>query len=145
MHERWGDGYSWAGVSDEIGAEIQRLHGEFGVQVTGGSQMGHRDHQRPKENAKLSDKEIELGASLIENMSDGFNPEKYRDKYRERVQAILDEKSKGQEITIVAPEAPRHGQLIDLMQALKQSIEKAKPKQKVAPAQRKRKTGSSDS
>src|SRR5262245_20093582 len=97
------------------------------------------------ENAKLSDKEIELGASLIENMSDGFNPDKYRDEYRERVQAMLDEKSKGGEVTITAPEAPQRAQIIDLMQALKQSIEKAKPKQKAAPTQRKRETASSDS
>src|SRR5215813_1683368 len=55
------------------------------------------------ENTKLSDQEIELGASLIENMSDGFNPNKYRDEYRERVQAMLDEKSKGQEITVAEP------------------------------------------
>jgi DNA end-binding protein Ku len=97
------------------------------------------------ENVKLTDEEIELGASLIENMSDGFEPGKYRDEYRERVQAMLEEKSKGQEITVAAPEAPRHAQIIDLMQALKQSIEKAKPKQKAAPAQRKRKAASSDS
>jgi hypothetical protein len=68
----------------------------------------------------------------------------YRDEYCERVQAMLDEKSKGQEITVTAPEAPARGQIIDLMQALKQSIEKAKPKQ-AAPAQRKRKTAASDS
>jgi DNA end-binding protein Ku len=96
------------------------------------------------ENTKLSDQEIELGANLIENMSDGFNPEKYRDEYRERVQAMLEEKSKGREITMAAPEARRHGQIIDLMKALKESIEKAKPK-KAAAAQRKRKTDSSDS
>jgi DNA end-binding protein Ku len=94
------------------------------------------------ENVKLSDQEIELGATLIENMSNGFNPDKYRDEYRERVQAMLDEKSKGREITVAAPEAPRHGQIIDLMQALKQSIEKAKPKQNAAPVRRKRKTAS---
>ena len=82
------------------------------------------------ENVKLSDGEIELGADLIENMSDEFKPDNYRDEYRERVQAMLDEKSKGGEITVAAPEAPRHGQIIDLMQALKQSIEKAKPEQK---------------
>jgi DNA end-binding protein Ku len=97
------------------------------------------------ENSKLSDDEIELGATLIENMSDEFKPEKYRDEYRERVQAMLDEKSKGQEITVPAPEAPRHGQIIDLMQALKQSIEKARPEQKATPARRKRKAASSDS
>ena len=92
------------------------------------------------ENSKLSEAEIELGAALIENMSDGFEPDKHRDEYRERVQAMLDEKSKSQEITIAAPEAPRHGQIIDLMRALKHSIEKAQPKPKAVPAQRKRKT-----
>jgi DNA end-binding protein Ku len=76
-------------------------------------------------------------------MSDEFNPDKYRDEYRERVQAMLDEKSKGRQNS--APDAPRHGQIIDLMQALKQSIEKAKPKEKPTAAQRKRKTASSDS
>jgi non-homologous end joining protein Ku len=54
-------------------------------------------------------------------------------------------RAKGQEITVAAPEAPRHAQIIDLMQALKQSIEKAKPERKATPAQRKRKTASSDS
>ncbi len=80
------------------------------------------------ENAKLSDEEIALGAHLIDSMSDEFNLDKYCDEYRERVQAMLDEKSKGQEITVAPPEAPRHGQIIDLMQALMQSIEEARPK-----------------
>jgi DNA end-binding protein Ku len=97
------------------------------------------------ENAKLSGEEIDLGAQLIEDMSDEFKPEKYRDEYRERIQAMLEEKSKGQEITVAAQEAPRHAQIIDLMQALKQSIEKVRPEQKVIPARRKRKAASSDS
>jgi non-homologous end joining protein Ku len=62
----------------------------------------------------------------VRGMSDDFEPENYRDEYRERVQAMLDEKSKGQEITVTAPEASRHGQIIDLMQALKQSIEEVR-------------------
>jgi non-homologous end joining protein Ku len=64
---------------------------------------------------------------------------------RDRVQAMLEEKSKGQNITVTAPEAPARAQIIDLMQALKQSLEKAKPQQRAAPAQRKRKAASSDS
>ena len=94
------------------------------------------------ENVKLTDDEIELGAHLIENMSDEFNLDKYHDEYRERVQAMLDEKSKGKEITFAPPEAPRHGQIIDLMQALKQSIEEVRPKAKAIPAKGKRKTAS---
>jgi DNA end-binding protein Ku len=66
------------------------------------------------ENTKLSEDEIKLGATLIESMSDGFEPGKYHDEYRERVHAMLEEKS----------------------------IEKAKPKEKAAPGQRKRKTAS---
>jgi DNA end-binding protein Ku len=36
------------------------------------------------ESEKLTDNEIELGATLIEDMSDGFSPAKYRDEYRDR-------------------------------------------------------------
>ena len=93
------------------------------------------------ENSKLSTEEIKLGTDLIESLSDEFKPDKYHDEYRERVQAMLEEKSKGHEITVAAPEAPQRAQIIDLMQALKQSIEKAKPKQKAA-HQRPRKTAS---
>src|SRR5688572_27622382 len=55
------------------------------------------------ENAKLSDEEIQLGAELIESMSEEFKPDLYKDEYRIRVLAILDEKSKGREITVTAP------------------------------------------
>jgi DNA end-binding protein Ku len=87
--------------------------------------------------------DIRLGADLIESMSDEFKPDKYKDGYRIRVLAMLDEKSKGREITVTAPAVSRHGQVIDLMHALKQNMERARPK-KAAPAQRKRKAGSSN-
>ena len=45
-------------------------------------------------------------------MSDEFNPDKFHDEYRERIQAMLDEKSKGGEITVAAPEAPQRAQII---------------------------------
>ena len=75
-------------------------------------------------------------------MSDEFEPDRYRDEYRIRVLAMLDEKSKGREITAAAPQAAPRGQVIDLLQALKQSMERARPKKKPAAAQRKRKSGS---
>jgi DNA end-binding protein Ku len=92
------------------------------------------------ENAKLSEEEIQLGADLIESMSDQFEPDKYRDEYRIRVLAMLDQKSKGREITVAAPTPAPRGQVIDLMQALKQSMERARPKKKPAAVQRKRKS-----
>jgi DNA end-binding protein Ku len=75
---------------------------------------------------------------LIENMSDEFNPEKYRDEYRERVQAMLEEKSKGQEVSVAAPEAPQHAQIIDLMQAQAEHREsEAQAKDRTSAAQAK--------
>ena len=95
--------------------------------------------QIPKaENAKLSDEEIQLGADLIESMSDEFEPERYKNEHRIRVLAMLDEKSKGREITVAPAPEPRQGQVIDLMQALKQSMQRARPK-KAATATRKKK------
>jgi DNA end-binding protein Ku len=45
----------------------------------------------------------------------------YRDENRDRVLAMIDEKVKGQEIT-VPPNAPAPGRVIDLMAALKESM-----------------------
>jgi DNA end-binding protein Ku len=57
--------------------------------------------------------------------SEEFHPENYKDEYRIRVLAMLDEKSKGKEVTIAAP-APQHGgKVVNIIEALKRSIEKA--------------------
>jgi DNA end-binding protein Ku len=99
--------------------------------------------QIPKgENVKLSQEELTLGTHLIEQMNGEFDPENYEDEYRIRVLAMLEEKSKGQEVTVTPAAEPRRGQVIDLMAALKQSLEKATPAKKAAPAKRKKRTAS---
>ncbi len=56
---------------------------------------------------KFSDKEHDLAEKLIEQLSsDSFEPEKYSDSYSERVEAAVQQKVEGKEIT-VAPEAPQ--------------------------------------
>jgi hypothetical protein len=80
-----------------------------------------RDFQQvPKgDTVKVSEKEVELGVGLIDRLtSEGFNPESYKDEYRIRVLAILDEKSKGQEVIISAPAPQRGGKVVDIMEAL---------------------------
>ena len=63
------------------------------------------------ENAKLTQQEVELGVGLLEMLSaEQFDPKSYRDEYRMRVLAMLEERSKGREITVTVPEIPRHGQ-----------------------------------
>jgi DNA end-binding protein Ku len=73
--------------------------------------------------------------------SEEFKPENYKDEYRIRVLAMLDEKSKGKEIVIDKAPAPKHGQVIDIMEALKRSMERvpAKKKPAVAAAAKKKK------
>jgi DNA end-binding protein Ku len=82
---------------------------------------------------------------LIERLSrEDFKPEQFKDEYRLRVLAAIDEKRKGEEITIAPePERRRPTPTIDLLEALKRSME-GMPKQqrarrKPATARKKRK------
>lgn len=94
------------------------LHGMFfGDEVRPFGEIGKG------EDAKLRAGELELAQRLIEDLSsDEFRPDKYHDEYGDRVKAIVQQKVEGQEITIQAPAAER-AQVIDLMDALKQSLE----------------------
>lgn len=68
------------------------------------------------------DAEMKLAQQLIAELtSKTFAPDQYRDQYRDRLREVVDRKVAGEETTITAPAAPR-GQVIDLMEALKQSL-----------------------
>ncbi len=80
----------------------------------------------PVGEAELKEPEVQLALRLIEQTaSDEFHPEAYRDDVRDRIQAAIDRKIAGQEIA-VAPAGEPRAQVIDLMEALKASLE-AKP------------------
>jgi DNA end-binding protein Ku len=100
--------------------------------------------QVPKgENVKVSEQELELGIGLIDKLtSEEFRPENYKDEYRIRVLAMLDEKSKGKEVTISAPAPQRGGKVVDIMEALKRSMQRvpAKKKPPTTATAKKRKT-----
>lgn len=82
------------------------------------------------ESAKITGAETSLAIRLIDELSnDEFQPEKYHDEYSERVLKLVNEKAEGKEITLAQPVAQR-GQVIDLMAALKESLEKTGPRQK---------------
>jgi DNA end-binding protein Ku len=85
--------------------------------------------QVPKgEGAKVPKRESDLGKDLIDKLSvEEFEPEKYHDEYRERFLAVVEQKTKGKEITIQPPAPERRGKVVDLMAALKQSLEQTAP------------------
>jgi len=76
---------------------------------------------------EVKDAELKLAQQLIEQQaSDKFNPGAYTDEVRARVEAAVQKKVEGQEITMA--EAPEGGaQVIDLMEALRASLEKKAP------------------
>ena len=62
---------------------------------------------------------------MEELSEDQFRPEKYKDEYRARVLDLVRRKAKGKVVALAAPRAPK-GKVIDLMEALQQSLAKKK-------------------
>ena len=92
------------------------------------------------ENMNLEKKELDMATQLIENLTATFDPEKYKDDYREALRELLNKKIQGEEIEI-APEAPQRN-VIDLMEALQASLKETKKKavpKKTASSGRKKK------
>jgi DNA end-binding protein Ku len=84
--------------------------------------------------AKIRDGEMDLAQQLIDGLSnDDFKPETYEDSYRVRVLELIESKVEGKELTAAAPEAAR-AQVIDLMDALKESLARRVPSEKKPPA-----------
>jgi DNA end-binding protein Ku len=79
----------------------------------------------PKTEVKSA--ELKLAQQLIEQQtSESFDPASYKDEVSARIEAAVQKKVEGQEITLV--EAPEGGaQVIDLMEALRASLEKKAP------------------
>jgi DNA end-binding protein Ku len=84
-----------------------------------------------------SDRELAMANQLIESLASDFEPEKYRDEYRDRVLDLIERKAQGETIVIEEPEAEPQ-KVPDLMAALEASIADAKkPAKKRAPAKKK--------
>jgi DNA end-binding protein Ku len=68
----------------------------------------------------VKDKELALASSLIEALAGDFEPEKYKDNYRENLLQMIEAKKQGAEI--VATPEPQQAKVIDIMEALKASL-----------------------
>ena len=91
----------------------------------------------------VKEAELAMARQLVESLAGTFDPEDYANEYRGELRAMLEAKLAGQEI--VQPEPlPEAAPVIDLVEALKQSIAAAKPEPKPAekkPRRRKAATG----
>ena len=93
--------------------------------------------------AKTGKRELEMARQLIDSLSGDFQPEKYRDEYRERVLELIERKAEGEEVVLEAPpEQPK--KVPDLMAALEASIADTKRQGGTGKAKRPRRTPSRD-
>ncbi len=70
---------------------------------------------------EASDREVAMARQLIDSLSAPFDPESYRDEYRERVLALIERKAAGEEV-VVQPVAEAPAAAPDLMAALEASV-----------------------
>ena len=84
--------------------------------------------------AKLQKAEVEMAKSLVENLSEPFKPGKYDDTYRQELLDLIRAKAEGEPLP--EPAKGEEGEVIDLMTALRESVERTK-KQRRAPSKRK--------
>lgn len=76
--------------------------------------------------------ELKLAIQFIEHLANKeFEPGKYEDDVKTRLHAAIQKKVEGEEIVVGPSEAPK-AQIIDLMEALKASLDRAEPKTKAA-------------
>jgi len=73
------------------------------------------------QDAEATQRELTMAQQLIDSLSAEFDPEKFKDEYRERVLELIERKAAGEEIA-VAPEAEETAPAPDLMAALEASL-----------------------
>jgi DNA end-binding protein Ku len=72
---------------------------------------------------EIHKRELDMAVMLVENLSATFDPERYKDNYREALMAVVEAKVNDQPLQKAAPERP--SKVTDLMAALKASVEAA--------------------
>ncbi len=84
------------------------------VRSTAALPVWNRDH-------RVQESELQMARQLIDNLKAPFLPEKYTDEYRKALLEIIEGKIKGEDL-FIAP-SPEKGEVIDLVEALKASVE----------------------
>jgi DNA end-binding protein Ku len=80
-----------------------------------------RDIEMPEDAAAPSERELDMARQLVNTLAGTFDPEKYRDEYREEVLALIDRKAAGEEV-VASPTPEEPAKVLDLMAALEASL-----------------------
>jgi DNA end-binding protein Ku len=76
----------------------------------------------PEDGRKVDKREVEMAKQLIDSLTSDFDPDKYRDEYREELLALIDRKAQGKAVVEPVSEEPKPTKAPDLMAALEESL-----------------------
>jgi len=85
-----------------------------------------REPEKADGSVRLQKPEVEMAKSLVENLSADFDPSKYDDTYRKELLQLLRKKAAGKPLP--EPEDEPEGEVVDLMAALRESVERTQKK-----------------
>jgi DNA end-binding protein Ku len=122
-----------AGVKPENGALVLEL-------MHFADELADPEKLHVPKKTEVGKREINMAKSLIDSMSSKWNPEKYKDDYREALMEVIEEKVEagGKEIEEEPKKAPRPTKVIDLVSVLQKSLEETGAKKKTAAKSRKK-------
>src|SRR5690348_5574833 len=114
-----------AGVKPEDGALVLEL-------MHFADELADPETLRVPKKLEVGKREMHMAKSLIESMSSKWNPEKYKDDYREALMEVIEEKVEagGKEIGEKPKKAPKPTKVIDLVSVLQKSLEETDAKKK---------------
>src|SRR6266571_5356721 len=95
----------------------------------------HAEIEEAVHETEVNDAELTLARQVIESITGEFDPEEFKNEYREDVREMLEAKLAGQEIA--RPEPVPEAPVVDLMEALKRSVSEAQGRKKTPGTSRK--------
>src|SRR5919204_585595 len=80
----------------------------------------------PEDAPAPNERELEMAEALIDQLTSDFEPDRYRDEYREELLALIESKARGEEVVEAVSEEPKATKAPDLMAALEESLQAIK-------------------
>ncbi|MBN6051416.1 Ku protein [Nonomuraea sp. RK-328] len=99
------------------------------------------DFEFLEEDIEVRPQELKMAESLITTMESDFDPTEYRDAYREALQQVIEAKVEGREVVAPQEAEEEGGPAVDLMAALRASVEAAKRERGGEPAKGRKPAG----
>lgn len=85
---------------------------------------------------EVRDAEVKMARQLVQQLSSDFEPDQFQDEYRTALEDLVEKKVAGQEVTVAAAPEEEPTKVVDLMEALKASVEEAKKSRKSRPSRK---------